>query len=39
MSMIGLIVVCGIVINDSILKIDTINTLRRNGRPLKRAIL
>ena len=32
MSMIGLIVVCGIVINDSILKIDTINTLRRNGR-------
>ena len=39
MSMIGLIVVCGIVINDSILKIDTINTLRRNGRSLKRAIL
>lgn len=32
MSMIGLIVVCGIVINDSILKIDTINTLRRQGR-------
>ena len=31
MSMIGLIVVCGIVINDSILKIDTINSLRRQG--------
>lgn len=29
-SMIGLIVICGIVINDSILKIDTINHLRRN---------
>ena len=36
MSMIGLIVVCGIVINDSILKIDTINTLRREGVELKR---
>ncbi len=31
MSMMGLIVVCGIVINDSILKIDTINTLRRRA--------
>lgn len=39
MSMIGLIVVCGIVINDSILKIDTINTLRREGMELKRAIM
>ena len=39
MSMIGLIVVCGIVINDSILKIDTINVLRREGYSLKRAIL
>jgi len=39
MSMIGLIVVCGIVINDSILKIDTINTLRRGGMELKRAIM
>ena len=39
MSMIGLIVVCGIVINDSILKIDTINTLRRQGVSLKHAIL
>lgn len=39
MSMIGLIVVCGIVINDSILKIDTINTLRREGMALKHAIM
>ena len=39
MSMIGLIVVCGIVINDSILKIDTINTLRREGMGLKHAIM
>ncbi|WP_295943799.1 efflux RND transporter permease subunit [uncultured Alistipes sp.] len=39
MSMIGLIVVCGIVINDSILKIDTINTLRRQGVALKHAIM
>ena len=39
MSMIGLIVVCGIVINDSILKIDTINTLRGEGMELKRAIM
>ena len=29
MSLIGLIVVTGIVVNDSILKIDTINRLRR----------
>lgn len=39
MSMIGLIVVCGIVINDSILKIDTINTLRRRGMRMQHAIL
>lgn len=39
MSMIGLIVVCGIVINDSILKIDTINTLRRQGMQLRHAIM
>ncbi|WP_165806739.1 efflux RND transporter permease subunit [Chitinophaga parva] len=29
MSLIGLIVICGIILNDSILKIDTINVLRR----------
>ncbi len=40
MSMIGLIVMCGIVINDSILKIDTINRIRREDKKsLLRAIL
>lgn len=39
MSMIGLVVMCGIVINDSILKVDTINRLREQGAGLKRAIL
>ncbi|MCF0164735.1 MAG: efflux RND transporter permease subunit [Bacteroidales bacterium] len=39
MSMIGLIVVSGIVINDSILKIDTINRLRRDGMGIREAIL
>ncbi len=39
MSMIGLIVVCGIVINDSILKIDTINRLRHQGMELKHAVM
>lgn len=38
MSMIGLVVMCGIVINDSILKVDTINHLRRGGMSLKRSI-
>ncbi len=39
MSMIGMVVMCGIVINDSILKVDTINCLREKGYGLKRAIL
>lgn len=39
MSMIGLVVMCGIVINDSILKVDTINRLRENGYKLKHAIM
>ena len=39
MSLIGIVVMCGIVINDSILKIDTINRLRRGGYELKRAIM
>ena len=39
MSLIGLVVICGIVINDSILKIDTINRLRQAGFPLREAIL
>lgn len=39
MSMIGLIVMSGIVINDSILKVDTFNRLRRGGCRTLRAIL
>ena len=39
MSMIGIVVMCGIVINDSILKVDTINRLRRSGMEIKRAVL
>jgi multidrug efflux pump subunit AcrB len=38
MSMIGLVVMSGIIINDSILKIDTINHLRKDGMPLLNAI-
>ncbi|MDR0989301.1 MAG: efflux RND transporter permease subunit [Prevotellaceae bacterium] len=38
MSAIGLIVTCGIIINDSILKLDAINELRRRGVPLLDAI-
>lgn len=38
MSAIGLIVTCGIVINDSILKLDAINELRKTGVPLMEAI-
>ena len=38
MSMIGIIVMAGIIINDSILKIDTINQLRRSGMGLMEAI-
>lgn len=39
MSLIGLIVICGIVINDSILKIDTINRLRKEGYGVREAIM
>ena len=40
MSMIGIVVMSGIVINDSILKVDTINRLRKeNGYGLLRAIM
>lgn len=47
MSMIGIIVACGIVINDSILKVDTINRLYRRSQagacrgnmPLLRAVM
>lgn len=39
MSLIGIVVMSGIVINDSILKIDTINKLRKEGYSLLRAML
>ena len=39
MSMIGLVVMSSIIINDSILKVDTINRLRKEGYPLLRAIV
>lgn len=38
MSAIGLIVTCGIIINDSILKLDAMNELRKGGMPLLEAI-
>lgn len=38
MSMIGVVIMSGIVINDSILKVDTINQLRRQGMGLLEAI-
>ena len=38
MSAIGIVVTCGIVINDSILKIDIMNQLREEGYPLMEAI-
>ncbi len=38
MSVIGIVVSVGIVINDSILKIDLINQLRKEGMPLMEAI-
>ncbi len=39
MSAIGIVVMSGIVINDSILKIDTINRVYRSGSTLKQAII
>ena len=38
MSAIGIVVTCGIIINDSILKIDMINELRKKGVPVMEAI-
>ena len=38
MSLIGLVVISGIVINDSILKIDTINRLVRSGMEVEAAV-
>jgi multidrug efflux pump subunit AcrB len=39
MSMIGIVVMSGIIINDSILKLDTVNQLRKQGYPLIKALL
>jgi len=39
MSLIGIVVMSGIVINDSILKVDTMNQLYNKGTPLLRAIV
>ncbi len=39
MSMIGLVVMAGIIINDSILKIDTINRLHGSGMSLLKALI
>lgn len=38
MSAIGIVVICGIIINDSILKLDAVNELRKEGVPLMEAI-
>lgn len=38
MSAIGIVVMLGIIINDSIIKIDTINNYLKNGKQLKEAI-
>lgn len=39
MSMIGIVVMSGVVINDSILKVDTFNQLMGEGYPLMRALM
>ena len=39
MSMIGIVVMSGIIINDSILKVDTINRLHRGGMSVLRSIM
>jgi multidrug efflux pump subunit AcrB len=39
MSLIGIVVMSGIIINDSILKVDTVNQLMREGYSLIRALL
>jgi multidrug efflux pump subunit AcrB len=38
MSAIGIVISCGIIINDSILKVDVMNQLRKEGYPLMEAI-
>jgi HAE1 family hydrophobic/amphiphilic exporter-1 len=39
MSLVGTVVLTGIVVNDSIIKVDFINQLREQGRPLRTAIV
>jgi multidrug efflux pump subunit AcrB len=39
MSLIGIVVMCGIVINDSILKVDTINQIRKSGKSVLYAVI
>jgi len=39
MSMIGIVVMSGVVINDSILKVDTFNKLMKDGYPLLKALM
>jgi HAE1 family hydrophobic/amphiphilic exporter-1 len=39
MSLIGLVILVGIVVNDAIVKVDFINQMRAAGRPLRQAIL
>lgn len=39
MSLIGLVILVGIVVNDAIVKVDFINQMRRAGLPLRQAIL
>ncbi len=38
-ALIGTVVLTGIIVNDAIVKVDTINRLRREGSPLRQAIL
>jgi HAE1 family hydrophobic/amphiphilic exporter-1 len=38
-ALIGAVVLTGIIVNDAIVKVDTINRLRREGRPRRAAIL
>jgi HAE1 family hydrophobic/amphiphilic exporter-1 len=39
MSLIGLVILVGIVVNDAIVKVDFINQMRAAGQPLRQAIL
>jgi HAE1 family hydrophobic/amphiphilic exporter-1 len=39
MSLIGIVILVGIVVNDAIVKVDFINQLRAQGQPLREAIL